>query len=75
MDTEVSEKIITIVQLLARSADYRHLDPTRANVLVDNIEALIKLDGDEFVRKFLAAIREAKSLLSPNLQSKLSSYP
>jgi hypothetical protein len=50
MDKAASDYILTIVQLLAKSADHSHLSPIRANVLNRNVEALLQYDGDEFVR-------------------------
>jgi len=43
--------------------------------LRDNIEAHIRQDEDDFVRKFLAAVNEAKGVLSLDLQEKLARYP
>jgi len=75
MDNEATERILTIVQLLAKCADHTQLDPTRAEILLDSVETLMKHDENEFVRKFLSAIKEARSVLSPKIQERLNVYP
>jgi hypothetical protein len=75
MKDDLIANVVTVVQLLAKSADASRLSPIQADVLKKNIEVLIEHDEDETVRKLLAAIRDAKSVLSPNLQERLAGYP
>jgi len=75
MDQTTIDYVLAIVQLLAKGADERRLSPMRVNILNLNIEALTNYDRDEFVCKFLARVREATGVLSPNIATKLSQYP
>ena len=45
------------------------------NALNQNVEALIKYDSDEFVCKFLAVVRNATGVLTPNVSGRLAKYP
>jgi hypothetical protein len=75
MDQAAIDYVLTIVQLLAKSADDRRLSPMRVNILNHDIEALMNYDSDEFVCKFLAMVRDARGVLTPNIATKLSQYP
>jgi hypothetical protein len=75
MDQAAIDYILTIVQLLAKGADDRRLSPMRVNILNQNIEALTNYDNDEFVCKFLAMVKDATGVLTPNIATKLSQYP
>jgi hypothetical protein len=66
MDQAAIDHILTIVQLLAKGADDHRLSPTQRSVLYKNIEALIDHDSEEFVREFLARVRDATGVLSPD---------
>ena len=75
MDQAAIDYVLAIVQLLAKGADDRRLSPMKVNVLNQNIEALTHYDSDEFVCKFLARVRDAHGVLTPNIATKLSQYP
>jgi hypothetical protein len=62
------DRILTIIQLLAKSADDKRLPPLQAKVLNQSIEALIQYD-DEFVRRFLAMVRGAHGVLIPDVSA------
>jgi len=75
LDDAAIDRILTIVHLLAKGADYHRLSPAERDVLEQNIEALIKHDRDGFIREFLASVRDATGALSPAVGEKLSQYP
>jgi len=75
MDKAATDSILTIVQLLAKIADHSHLSPMQAHVFNQNVEALLKHDSDEFVRTFLGMVKDAHSVLTPNVAEKLAGYP
>jgi hypothetical protein len=64
-----------IVRLLAKSADDSRLSPNEVDVLNQNVTALIQQDRDDLVRAFLAAVKEAEGVLTPNVAQKLAGYP
>ena len=70
-----ADQILKIVHLLAKGADHQRLSPVNTQALNQNVEALIQHDGDEFVRRFLAAVRYAQGVLTPNVSGKLLGYP
>ena len=72
LDHAAIDRILTIVQLLAQGADDRRLSLSRVHALNQNVEALIQHDSDEFVRRFLAAVRYAQGVLTPNVSAKLN---
>jgi hypothetical protein len=72
MDKAATDGIVTIVQLLAKSADDSRLSPMQVHVLNQNVEALLKHDSDEFVRTFLGMVKEAHGVLTPNVVQKLA---
>jgi hypothetical protein len=74
-DHNASKHIMTIVQLLANSADHARLSPMQAGILNQSVNELCKYDGNEFVRSFLAMVRDAHDVLSPNTAGKLAGYP
>jgi hypothetical protein len=47
----------------------------RVDHLNKNVEALTGYDSDEFVCKFLAMVRDATDVLTPNVVGKLTKYP
>ncbi len=52
------------------------MQPTEANALKKNLEALIQQVGNEFVRHFLGAVKFAGGVLvDPDLIAKLEGYP
>lgn len=75
LDDAAVDRILSIVHLLAKSADDRRLGPVQRNLLEQNIEALIKHDSDGFVRQFLARVRDAHGVLTPTVGQKLLGYP
>ncbi len=75
MDKAATDSILTIVQLLAKSADDKRLRPMDAHVVNQNVEALLKHDSDEFVRTFLGMVKQAHGVLKPNVAEKLAGYP
>ena len=75
LDDAAVDRILTIVQLLAKGADDMRLAPMRVNALNKNVDELIRYDSDEFVRRFLAMVRDATGVLAPNMGQKLSQYP
>lgn len=75
MEKAAIDHIVTIVQMLAKGADHKRLAPVQVNILNQNVEALTSYDSDEFVCKFLAMVREATGVLTPNVGGKLSKYP
>jgi hypothetical protein len=60
-----ADQILTIVHLLAKGADHQRLSPMNTQALNQNVEALIQHDGDDFVRAFLARVRDATGVLTP----------
>jgi hypothetical protein len=75
MDQPTTDYVLTIVQVLAKGADHNRLSPMRVDHLNKNVEALTGYDSDEFVCKFLAMVRDAHGVLTPNIATKLSQYP
>ena len=75
MDQAAIDYILTIVQLLAKGADDRRLSPMKVNILNQNVEALTNYDSDEFIREFLARVRDATGVLTPTMGQKLVIYP
>lgn len=75
LNKEAAAQILTIVKVLAKSAGHQGIRPSEAAILNQNVEALIQHDGDEFVRAFLAMVREATGVLDPKVAKKLSQYP
>jgi len=75
MDKAATDSILTIAQLLAKSADHSRLSPMNAHVLNQNVEALLKHDSDEFVRSFLGMVKDAHDVLTPNAAQKIAGYP
>ena len=75
MDQPTTDYILTIVQVLAKGADHNRLSPMRVDHLNKNVEALTGYDSDEFVCKFLAMVRDATDVLTPNVVGKLTKYP
>jgi hypothetical protein len=75
LDDAAIDRILTIVQLLAQGADDKRLSPNRLHALNQHVEALIQHGSDEFVRRFLAAVRDAHGVLTPNVSEKLNGYP
>ena len=74
LDDAAIDRILTILQLLAQGADDKRLSTNRVHALNWNVEALIQHDSDEFVRRFLAAVRDADGVLTPNVSGKLTGY-
>ena len=70
-----ADQILKIVHLLAKGADHQRLSPVNTQALNQNVEALIQHDGDDFVRAFLARVRDATGVLTPHVAQKLSPYP
>ncbi len=84
-----ADQILTIVHLLAKGADHQRLSPVNTHALNQNVEALIQHDHalnqnvealiqhdcDDFVRAFLARVRDATGVLTPHVAQKLSPYP
>jgi hypothetical protein len=56
-------------------ASFRRLSSHSLAALNQNVEALIQHDGDDFVRAFLARVRDATGVLTPHVAQKLSPYP
>jgi hypothetical protein len=75
LDDAAVDRILTIVQLLAKAADDRRLAVLQADVLNKNVEALIMYDSDEFVRRFLVMVKAGTGVLTPNVSGKLAKYP
>jgi hypothetical protein len=75
LDDAAVDRILTIVQLLAKAADDRRLAVLQADVLNKNVEALIMYDSDEFVRRFLVMVKSGTRVLTPNVSGKLTKYP
>ena len=75
LDDAAIDRILTIVHLLAQGADDKRLSPNRVHALNRNVEALVQHDSDQFVRRFLAAVRDAHGVLTPNVGRKLAGYP
>jgi len=75
LDDAAVDRILAIAQLLAKGADDRRLLPVQADVLNKSVESLIGYDSDEFVRKFLGAVKAATGVLTPNVGAKLAGYP
>ncbi len=75
LDDVAIDRILTIVQLLAQGADDKRLSPNRVHALNQHVEALIQHDSDQFVREFLARVRDAHGVLIPNVSGKLIGYP
>jgi hypothetical protein len=75
MDQAAIDYVLTIVQLLAKGADDRRLSPMKVDILNQNVEALTNYDSDEFVCRFLAMVRDATGVLTPNVSAKLIGYP
>jgi hypothetical protein len=69
-----ADQILKIVHLLAKGADHQRLSPVNTQALNQNVEALIQ-HGDDFVRAFLARVRDATGVLTPHVAQKLSPYP
>jgi hypothetical protein len=67
--------VLTIVRLLAKGADDSRLSPNEVDLLNQNVTALIQQDRDDLVRAFLAAVKEAEGVLTPNVAQKLATYP
>jgi predicted nucleic acid-binding OB-fold protein len=59
--------------LLAQGSEYQRLKQTELTTLNQAVDALIKHDSDEFIRHFLAALRNAGNLGGPNTQDVLRS--
>src|ERR1700676_5087918 len=70
MDQPAIDYVLTIVQLLAKGVDNRRLSPMKVNILNQNIEALTNYDSDEFICKFLAMVKNATGVLTPNVGGK-----
>jgi hypothetical protein len=45
------------------------------DILNRNVTALIQHDREDLVRDFLAAMKEADGVLTPNVAQKLAGYP
>lgn len=75
LDKAAIDQILMIVHLLAKGAVDTRLSPEQISVLGQNVEALIKHDSDGFVREFLARVRDAHGVLTPNVSGKLILYP
>jgi hypothetical protein len=75
MDQAVIDHVVTIVQLLAKGAAHKRLSPMQVDRLNKNVEALMNHDSDDFIDKFLAMVRGAAGVLTPNVGEKLTKYP
>jgi hypothetical protein len=75
LNKEAAAQILTIVKVLAKSAGHQGVRPLEAQILNQNVEALIQHDSDDFVRAFLAMVREAHGVLDLKVEKKLSQYP
>jgi hypothetical protein len=75
MNKGATDHVLTIVRLLAKGADDSRLSPSEVDALNHNVTALLQQDRDDFVRVFLAAVKEAEGVLTPNVAQKLASYP
>jgi hypothetical protein len=74
MNKGATDHVLTIVRLLAKGADDSRLSPSEVDTLNHNVTALLQQDRDDFVRAFLAAVKEAEGVLTPNVAQKLASY-
>ena len=75
MDKEATVQVLAIVELLANGADHNRLAPNEESSLNQNVTALMQHDGDDFVRSFLAALKLASDVLTPDAIQKLAVYP
>ena len=75
MDKAATDHVLKIVRLLAKGADHSRLSSTQVNILNQNVDALIAYEGDQFVCRFLAVVRDATAVLTPNVGGKLTKYP
>jgi hypothetical protein len=75
LDDAAVDRILTIVQLLAKGADDRRLAPMQVSLLNQHVDSLTRYDSDAFVCRFLAMLRNAVGVLTPNVSGKLAGYP
>jgi hypothetical protein len=77
MEEKAADMIFTIVRMLSKAADSARLKPLDADALNRNVEALMLFDTDEFVRTFLAIVKDARGVLSRAVSNKLKAagYP
>ena len=75
MNKGATDHVLTIVRLLAKGADGSRLSPNEIDILNQNVTALIQQDRDDLVRAFLAAVKEAEGVLTPNVAQRLAGYP
>jgi hypothetical protein len=64
------DQILMVVQLLAKSADDRRLSLMETYTLRGSVEALRQHESDDFVKHFLAAIKDAHGVLTRNKSQK-----
>jgi hypothetical protein len=75
MDKEAADRMLKIVELLAKGADHNRFSANDETLLKQSINDLVQYDQDKFVRAFLAGVRQASDVLSPNVMQKLAVYP
>ena len=76
VDDKAADLILTITRLLAKCANDKGLGQAQLDDFNRNVEALIEYDGDEFVRRFLTAVRDATpDLLYQRVIAVLASRP